>query len=116
MDTANLTSFSASGNNGLALAIKEEPDVILLEILLKDRDGLQVLKELKTNVWTKDIPVIIVTKLNTQEYWDEAYSLGAEGYVVKMDHYSYLIKKIKENLRDKANERREFTLEEVLAC
>jgi DNA-binding NarL/FixJ family response regulator len=49
-------------------------------------------------MWTKKIPVIIVTELNTQLYWEESYREGATGYIVKNLHFSRLAKKIRENI------------------
>ncbi|NQU55547.1 MAG: response regulator [Bacteroidetes bacterium] len=86
--------ISSCGEQGIKVAMDENPNIILLEIVLKRRNGLQILYQLKNNARTKHIPVLIVTKLNTQQYWDESYSLGADGYLVKPDHYPWLIKRI----------------------
>lgn len=86
--------ISSCGEQCIKTAMQESPTIILLEILLKKRNGLQILCKLKNNAMTKHIPVLIVTKLNTQEYWDECYLLGADGYLVKPDHYPWLIKRI----------------------
>ena len=86
--------ISSCGEQGIKVAMDENPNIILLEIVLKKRNGLQILCQLKNNTRTKHIPVLIVTKLNTQQYWDESYLLGADGYLVKPDHYPWLIKRI----------------------
>lgn len=91
----NYSIFSSCGARGFELAMKERPDVILLDILLENRNGFKILRNLKSNVWTKNIPVIIVTELNTQLYWEESYQEGAVGYIVKNLHYSRLAKKIR---------------------
>jgi PleD family two-component response regulator len=90
--------FSSCGARGLELAMKEKPDVILLDLLLENRNGFEILRNLKDSIWTRKIPVIIVTKLNTQIYWEEAYQAGAKGYIVKEIHYSSLAKKIRDNI------------------
>jgi response regulator RpfG family c-di-GMP phosphodiesterase len=86
--------ISSCGEQGIKVAMEECPNIILLEILLKKRNGLQILCKLKNNPRTKHIPVLIITKLNTQQYWDESYLLGADGYLVKPGHYPWLIKRI----------------------
>ena len=57
--------ISSCGEQGIKVAMDENPNIILLEIVLKKRNGLQILCQLKNNARTKHIPVLIVTKLNT---------------------------------------------------
>src|SRR5688572_1343650 len=56
---------AASGEEALALAASETPDVILLDIMMPGMDGSQVLTELANNPDTKDIPVIFLSALGT---------------------------------------------------
>jgi len=51
------------GEQGLNLAKKEKPDLILLDLILPKKDGFEVLKELKESEEMKDIPVIVLTNL-----------------------------------------------------
>jgi len=51
------------GVEGLEIAKKEKPDLILLDLILPKKDGFEVLKELKEDDNTKDIPVIVLTNL-----------------------------------------------------
>ncbi len=64
-------------------ALHDKPDLILLDLLLKNENGLNVLTELKKNPKTKDIPVIVFTNFDTEKTKDEAMELGAVKYVVK---------------------------------
>jgi DNA-binding response OmpR family regulator len=57
-----------------------KPDAILLDILLPDRNGFDVLKDLKSSADTKDIPVIVVSGLDDSH---TAFELGAAGYIRK---------------------------------
>lgn len=59
-----------SGENGVATATTEQPDAILLDVMMPDMDGLATLLQLQDNGNTKDIPVILLTaKVQaTQEY------------------------------------------------
>ncbi|MGL5796454.1 MAG: response regulator [Waterburya sp.] len=50
-----------SGRTGLVEAIAEQPDLILLDVMMPDMDGLQTLKELQANTVTRDIPVMFLT-------------------------------------------------------
>lgn len=79
--------FSAfNGEEGLELAKKEKPDLILLDIILPKKDGVSVLKEIKTDPDLKDIPVIILTNLEDIEKVSETMSLGAKAYLVKSEN------------------------------
>ncbi len=76
-----LTAFN--GADGLEMAKKEKPDMILLDIILPQLDGFSVLAELKKDDKTKDIDVIIMTNLGTEEDIAKGNKLGAVDYVVK---------------------------------
>lgn len=71
------------GNDGLAALSKNQYDIILLDIMLPDTNGLQVLKSIKQNQATKNIPVILLTNLSQDMIIKEGFELGAEGYLVK---------------------------------
>lgn len=58
---------ATDGEKALAIALKEKPEVILLDILLPKMDGLTMLRRLRQDVWGKNIPVIILTNLNTND-------------------------------------------------
>jgi len=60
------------------------PNIILLDIMLPTMNGLGVLSELKKNELTKNIPVILLTNLGQADVIKQAFSLGAQGYYLKM--------------------------------
>ena len=68
---------------GLKLAEEEPPSLILLDLLLGNEDGLDILKELKKKKKTKEIPVIIFTNFDTEEARENCKNLGAEDYLLK---------------------------------
>ena len=59
------------------------PRAILLDLKLPKVNGIDVLKEIKSNEQTKSIPIIIFTSSNNEKDKDESYSLGANSYVIK---------------------------------
>ena len=69
-----------SAEEGLALAISQRPDAVLLDVRLPDRSGLTVLQQLKDNPATRHIPVHIISSI---ENGGEALHLGAIGYALK---------------------------------
>jgi two-component system, OmpR family, alkaline phosphatase synthesis response regulator PhoP len=52
---------ASSGREGLIVAIAQQPDLILLDVMMPDMDGLETLKQLQINVETREIPVVFLT-------------------------------------------------------
>jgi len=72
--------FAEDGETGLKLAIEVQPFAITLDLLLPNKDGWIILKELKENPKTKDIPVILVSIIGDKNL---GYGLGAFDYFIK---------------------------------
>ena len=88
------------GSRGLEMAREENPDLILLDIILPKMDGFEVLKELKSEEKTESIPVIILTNLSDISDIQKALDLGATTYLVKADFsLEDVIKKVKDTLK-----------------
>ncbi len=88
-----------NGEIGLRLAQSEKPDIILLDIILPKMNGLEVLEILKNNKETKNIPVIVLTNLESMEDINKAIELGAVAYLVKAEYsMEEVIDKIKKAL------------------
>jgi len=71
------------GKNTIQLALKEHPDVILLDLDLPDIHGSEVMKELKANPNTKDIPVVVISADVMPEQLDRLHKAGAKNYLTK---------------------------------
>lgn len=84
------------GKIGLRLAKSEKPDLILLDLVLPSMHGFEVLKRLKQDPETKEIPVIILTNLEKMEDVEEAIKLGAKTYLVKTQ---YRIEEVMEKVK-----------------
>lgn len=90
---------TTSGKTGLSLAKRNKPDLILLDIILPDIDGFEVLKELKEEVETAKIPVIIVSQMGQKENIDQGTKLGAEDYLVKSEvNLDKIVARVKQRL------------------
>lgn len=88
------------GEIGITKAKESKPDLILLDLILPKMDGFEVLKRLKENEETKDIPVIILTNLENPEDIEKVLSLGATTYLVKANYdLEEVIDKIKDMLK-----------------
>lgn len=78
-----LTDGFAKAEEGLQALQKNSYDLVLLDIMLPDKSGLEVLKEIKENNNTKNIPVVMLTNLGQEIIIEKAFKLGAEGYLIK---------------------------------
>ena len=76
-------SICKSGKEGIKQAIEQSPILILLDIIMPEMDGFEVIKELKFIDSTKDIPIIFITSLTDDENEERGFSLGAVDYITK---------------------------------
>jgi DNA-binding response OmpR family regulator len=92
--------FSArDGIDGLTTALKERPDLILLDIIMPKMDGLTMLKELRKDESGKKIKVIMLTNLSGEENIADAIRSGSFDYLIKSDwKIEDLVKRVKEVL------------------
>ena len=74
---------SMTGNGGLRLARNERPDVILLDLLLPDGDGLSVCEKLADEPLTSDIPIIIVSGSDREDIVWQSRSAGSQYFLKK---------------------------------
>lgn len=74
---------ATDGEEGLTMAGKEQPGLILLDLILPTMDGFEVLRRLKEQETTKNIPVIILSNLGQKEDIDKGMELGAQDYMIK---------------------------------
>jgi two-component system KDP operon response regulator KdpE len=87
---------AVSGGEGLALASSHKPDLILLDLGLPDKDGLEVLRLLRT--WTQ-VPVIILTARGKDSEKVEGLDAGADDYLAKPFDINELMARIRVSLR-----------------
>jgi len=73
----------STGEDAVKRLEKETPEVALVDILLPEMDGYEVVKNIRANEKTKDIPVIFFTNLATKEDIEKGYSVGADRFLVK---------------------------------
>ncbi|MEK7606243.1 MAG: response regulator [Patescibacteria group bacterium] len=78
-------SSAVNGKEGLVVVSQQHPDLILLDIMMPEMNGWQVLEALKKDDWAKKVPVIILTNLDGVENVSKAVEQEAYEYVVKGD-------------------------------
>jgi putative two-component system response regulator len=79
-----------------------KPDVILLDIMMEGLSGYEVIKELKLNEKTKDIPVIFLTAMNALGDEEKGLALGAADYITKPISPAIVLARVKTQLENKA--------------
>ena len=72
-----------TGEDGVALAVKEPPDLVLMDLQLPGIDGMEALRQLRESPRTADIPVVAVTAQAMKEDRERALDAGFDGYVEK---------------------------------
>lgn len=82
-DLGYATVSAANGRQALAQVAAEEPDLILLDIMMPEMDGFQVLSQLKAQAEWRDIPVIIISAMTDLGSVVKGIKLGAEDYLAK---------------------------------
>ena len=98
------TISAKDGEEGLQMAREKKPDLIVLDLMLPGMDGYRVCEILKANPKTKEIPIIVLTALDTGADFEKALEKKADWYITKpfepqhlLKRVSYLIEKRKED-------------------
>lgn len=84
-----------NGRDAVDMASSEQPDIVLMDIVMPDMNGFQATRQLSKEAKTKDIPVVIVSSKDqeTDKVWGERQ--GAKGYITKPVKPDELLKVIK---------------------
>jgi adenylate cyclase len=93
---------AADGDEGLAAAHLHRPDLILLDIMMPKRDGISVVRELKSDPGLKAIPVILVTARSDTRDVVAGLDAGGDDYLVKPFEHAALLARVRSMLRQKS--------------
>ena len=86
---------ASDGKEGLRKARELKPDLILLDIIMPHLDGIQVLMKIKNDPELKEIPVVMLTNIESNKRKKECFHEGAAGYIVKSDGTpSFVLKEV----------------------
>jgi CheY-like chemotaxis protein len=126
-DNAEVSSFLVSvfnkeyivleandGMKGMEVALAEIPDVIISDVMMPEKDGITLCKELKTNINTCHIPVILLTARTSLVFQLEGLNLGADDYITKPFNSKLLQLKVRNLLRLREVIQRSFTDSKIL--
>jgi len=75
--------MAEDGNKGIKMIKENKPDIVILDVVMPQMDGFEVLKTIKKDSNLKDIPVILLTNLGQKENIEDGLKLGADDYVIK---------------------------------
>jgi DNA-binding response OmpR family regulator len=91
----NITVFQAlNGIEGIEQAIQTQPDLIILDWMLPDINGPEVLIRLKSNDQTKSIPVLMLSSRNNLGDIEDVFDLDADSYITKPFSLQHLGEKV----------------------
>jgi CheY-like chemotaxis protein len=74
-----------NGREGLEVALEKHPDLILLDIMMPEMDGFDVMNALHADEWGKTVPIILLTNSSSIETVSKAVSSGMSEFLVKTD-------------------------------
>ena len=78
-------AVAGDGEAGLALIDSQRPDIILLDLMMPNMNGLEVLKALKDSGLRDKTKVVVLTNVGDSEAATDAYDFGADDYIIKAD-------------------------------
>ncbi|MCL2755400.1 MAG: ATP-binding protein, partial [Oscillospiraceae bacterium] len=94
-------------------AARDMPDIVLLDILMPDMDGYEVIAALKRSDKTRDIPVIFITGLDNDEAEVKALSFGAVDYITKPFHNAVVKMRVNNQIKIIESDERKRLLDEI---
>lgn len=94
-------SEASNGHNGYLMAVKNIPDIIISDVMMDGIDGYELCKNIKENITTSHIPVILLTALSMDEQRAKGFESGADAYISKPFNEDILMIRVKTILENK---------------
>ncbi|MFC3853546.1 response regulator [Salinispirillum marinum] len=108
-------ALARNGEQGLRKAREIRPDLILLDVMMPDMDGFEVIRRLKSDEHTEHIPVMFITGTGDLENEERGLALGACDYVHKPFHHSIVLARVRLHLQVVQQHALEVARESILA-
>lgn len=105
MSEGYAVSTAANGPDALALAGEQRPDLIILDMMMPEMSGFEVLQTLRSQQATENIPVIMLTGVSDKGKIRQAIDSGIDYYIVKPFEFHDLISKVKIAISDAESSR-----------
>lgn len=94
-----VTFQAEDGEKGMAIALRERPDLILLDLVLPKLDGMNILADLRSDMWGKTVKVIILSNISDTKKVAEAMAYETFDYLVKSNvNIDMVVAMVKKNL------------------
>ena len=87
---------ATNGREALEKVGAQQPDLIILDLMMPEMDGIEFLSLLRNNPQTRYVPVIVLTALGRTPYSDRTRELGAAGLVTKPFRLRHLVEEVRE--------------------
>jgi two-component system alkaline phosphatase synthesis response regulator PhoP len=104
---------AANGREGVLVAVREQPDLILLDVNMPDMDGFEVCKRLREQPGTRQIPIIMLTTASSLDSRVKGLDLGADDYITKPFQVRELVARIHARVRRHEIDRKAETMIEL---
>lgn len=86
-----------NGKEGLEKSLEEHPEVILLDIMMPEMDGIEMLSRLRQDQWGQNVPVILLTNISDMRKIEEAQKMGIQEYMLKAEwKMAQIVDRVKE--------------------
>lgn len=89
---------ASNGLGALQLLKRSNPDLIISDVMMPEMDGMELCKEIKNTPATAQIPFIMLSARGTEENKNEGYEVGADAYIPKPFHVTYLLLRVRKLL------------------
>lgn len=99
---------ASDGIEAEEMAVKSNPDMVITDLMMPRRDGVELTQTLKRNIELSHIPVILLTAKAGDEAKIEAYRAGADDYIAKPFNYELLLLRIQRLMEQKQQRRQQF--------
>lgn len=103
-----------NGMEALNIALKKMPDLVISDVLMPKMDGIEFCYELKNNIRTSHIPVVLLTALNSVEHRIEGLESGADAYIPKPFKMQLLAVRVDKLIESREAMRKRFQTEEKI--
>ncbi|MBN1563307.1 MAG: response regulator [Anaerolineae bacterium] len=92
---------TANGDEALKIVLEDRPDLLILDVMLPGREGLDVCREVKTTLGDQAPPVILISALGLQRDVEKGINAGANAYIIKPFSPRTLVEHVENALRQR---------------
>ncbi len=93
------TLSAKNGEEAVGLAVMEVPDLIIMDLMMYEMNGLEAIRLIRQNPKTRSIPIIAITAGLSDTIEDECFKIGCDDYIAKPFTYEQLVPRIEKVLK-----------------